>query len=710
MPNLHSILFIELLGGMGDLVIALPAMHALARSHPTAQFTVLTFAPAATLLQSDPWVDRVLIAEPGAARAAVERALQQPFDLVVSDTNYDGIADLIQQSSAPYTVTNLWRSPPPHQRVSDRFIELLTQDGWIAADAVPSSQPFIHLTASERATARTVLGATYRPLVVLCPEAGMVIKRWSPDRWIHLGRALQSQGASLLIPVGAEADLADAIAQGIGGSTPLWPRGSLRSLAAVMAVADLVIAADTGLAQIAAALQVPTLTLFGPSWHERYGQPAPHINLQGFPDCPERRIHNFTEQCCWYSGSCPFEWQTCLDDLSPERVLEAALTLLHPLPHCHSSVIESVREFSATALSPEWQAVRKLLVMRLDNIGDVIMTSPVLRALRQSLPEAEITLMASPAGSQVAPLFPWIDQVLPWRVLWQDLGKLDFDPSRELHLIETLRSQQFDAAIILTSFSQSPHPAALVCALAGIPLRLGESKETDAATLTHAVPPAAETLHQVERNLRLIEWVGFPVPNRRLALQIPPKACASLQSRLPGGPYLLLTPWTSCPSRNYPLDRFAVAARQLSGFTGWPVVVAGMAKDRAAATSLLQQLGDCAIDLIGNTSLPEFAALVAAAQLVLTNNTSTMHIADAFNVPMVILFAGTEYECQWQPRHAPNRLLRRSTVCSPCYAFTCAYNLQCLDIAPERVVSAAQDLLTQAESIVGQSSFEPIRL
>jgi len=64
--------------------------------------------------------------------------------------------------------------------------------------------------------------------------------------------------------------------------------------------------------------------------------------------------------------------------------------------------------------------------MRLDNIGDVIMTSPALRAIKENLPDCRITLMASPSGAQAAPLLPWVDEVLPWRVLWQDLGQLDF--------------------------------------------------------------------------------------------------------------------------------------------------------------------------------------------------------------------------------------------------------------------------------------------
>ncbi len=338
------------------------------------------------------------------------------------------------------------------------------------------------------------------------------------------------------------------------------------------------------------------------------------------------------------------------------------------------------------------------------------MTTPALRALREQLPAANITLMASPSGALTQPLLTWIDEVLPQRVLWQDLGRLNFNPEREWELIETLKNRHFDAAIILTSFSQSPHPAALVCTLAGIPLRLGESKELDIGTLTHSVSPAPDSIHQVDRNLRLIESVGFQVRDRRLALHVPTHAKHSVLrmllqaspslSKTPSAnslafpPYILLNPWTTCQSRNYDPYRFAAAAHHLSDVTGWSVVVTGVEKDRDRSRPLLEVLGSCAIDLVGKTSLAEMATLVARAKLVLTNNTSTMHIADAVGTPAVILFAGTEQESQWHPRYSPSRLLRRATVCSPCYAFTCPHELQCLDISPETVVDAGLELIT----------------
>ena len=235
-----------------------------------------------------------------------------------------------------------------------------------------------------------------------------------------------------------------------------------------------------------------------------------------------------------------------------------------------------------------------------------------------------------------------------------------------------------------------PLSAGFLCSLAGIPLRLGESKEISGYALTNEVSAASDDIHQVDRNLRLIESVGFEVNDRSLTIQIPDVAQRSALDRLnqfglaATDSFLLLNPWTSC---------FAIAARQLAEITGWKVVVTGVKKDRSHSSELLEILGEWAIDLIGATSLSELAALIAKARLMLSNNTSTMHIADATRTPSVILFAGTELESQWRSRNCPLILLRQPTACSPCYAFTCPYDLECLDISPDRVVAAGLELL-----------------
>ena len=325
-----KILFVELLGGIGDVLIALPAMTALSRSYPEAELTVLTLPPGGELLQGNPLIHSVVYADSSNPRKSVEVLLaRHRFDLIVSDTNYDGIDEVIQNSDASRVVTNLWRQPPPDQRVGDRFLEILLAEGLIKPE---ESAATLYLTLDEQSRVKEALSFCPRPLIFLFPDAGMEIKRWSTESFVTLGQALQQRyGASIIVPVGSDLEQATSIADAIG-ETQILPRGKLRDLAAAIAYADLVIAADTGPARIAAALNIPTITLFGPSWHGRYGQPFPHINLQGYPECPERVISNFTEQRCWYEGVCPLnkDWRTCLETISPTDVLAAATPFLKP--------------------------------------------------------------------------------------------------------------------------------------------------------------------------------------------------------------------------------------------------------------------------------------------------------------------------------------------------------------------------------------------
>lgn len=328
---MQKILFVELLGGIGDVLIALSAIHALARSHPKSELTVLTFSPGGELLETDPLIKRVVYAQSGKAKQSVVELLShESFDLIVSDTNYDNIDVEIQTRNPVFqknrvstrVITNLWRQPPPNELVGDRFVKILEAEGLINPDVIKPEQ--LHLTVAELEQAQKLFNHVRRPLVFLCPDAGMTIKRWSEVKFITLGKSLLSRwGGTVVVPVGSDAKQVESIASGIGGEVQILPRGKLRDLAAALACADLVVGADTGPIRIAAAVNVPTITLFGPSWHGRYGQGAPHVNLQGYPQCAERNISNFTEQRCWYGGVCPLDqgWDSCLDGISVDEVL-----------------------------------------------------------------------------------------------------------------------------------------------------------------------------------------------------------------------------------------------------------------------------------------------------------------------------------------------------------------------------------------------------
>lgn len=360
-------------------------------------------------------------------------------------------------------------------------------------------------------------------------------------------------------------------------------------------------------------------------------------------------------------------------------------------------------------LSPLGGYFDRILVVRLDNIGDLVMLGPALRALRAAYPHAEITLMASPAGSQVVPLLPWIDDVIVWRAVWQDVsGNMQLEPAREMALVEQLQQRQFEAAFIFTSFTQSPYPPAFACYLAGIPVRVGHSKEFGGGILSHCAEPPLDSSHQVDRNLSLLEAVGIPVIDSHLELSIPERVEKSVIQILEsvgiarGTPFIVLAPGASCAARRYDQERYASVAQMLVSTTGYPLVVVGSQREAGIIEPVTALAGEPGFEkvksLVGMTSVPELAAIIRRSSLVIANNSASLHFADAFKRPMVILYSGTELESQWEPRSSLAHLLRRPTHCSPCYSFGCPYEMQCLDIPPEEVVDAALDVLARDTS------------
>lgn len=351
-----------------------------------------------------------------------------------------------------------------------------------------------------------------------------------------------------------------------------------------------------------------------------------------------------------------------------------------------------------------WEGVRRVLVVRLDNVGDVVLLTPALRALRQSLPEAHIALLTSPAGAQVSPLLPWIDSTVTLRALWQDAsGVLPLDPERELATVAALRAGAYDAALIFTSFSQSPYPPAYACYLAGIPIRVAIAPDFGGGVLSTWVRSPDPAIHQAERNLILLRAIGFQPVDDGLELRIPDAAAGVVDAALaaggipPGAGFVLLAPGASAAARRYPPERFADAALRLQARLDLPLVFVGGPREQALVAPMLDQLRSAratVLSLVGSTTIPELAAVIARASVLVANDSGPMHIADALRRPSAVLYSGTELESQWAPRSAPAILLRRPTTCSPCHLFECPFGLPCLDIEPEEIVEAAAELLS----------------
>lgn len=150
---------------------------------------------------------------------------------------------------------------------------------------------------------------------------------------------------------------------------------------------------------------------------------------------------------------------------------------------------------------PDWQNIHRLLVIYPSSIEDVMHIQPALQILRQALPNAEITLLTTPACSQGVE--SWVDEIMVYE-------GITGNAQREINLIDKLRDRCFDAAIIFTNTDESPYSLAYICYLAGIPIRLGQSQEFGGSVLSQWVKSSLSGTHPENHHLFLLESAGFP--------------------------------------------------------------------------------------------------------------------------------------------------------------------------------------------------------
>jgi ADP-heptose:LPS heptosyltransferase len=356
-----------------------------------------------------------------------------------------------------------------------------------------------------------------------------------------------------------------------------------------------------------------------------------------------------------------------------------------------------------------WSRAKRILAIRLDNLGDVLVTTPALHAIKTSLPDATLTLLAGPVGAQVAHLDPDIDDVIVYQAAWMDpWHKLPQDSSREQRMIETLRERQFDGAIIFTSYHQSPLPAAYLCYLADIPLRVAASIDGPGSLLTTRHKHPEQLMHEVEYGLDLVQAIGLETSQRDLVLSVPDVARIAMRNLLSTkvgdgiGPLIVVHPGCSMPARTYPWEMYAGVIDLLVKQLGATVFLTGMDDERELVERILAharpETRRSAHALAGELSFPLLCALIEAADLTITNNTGPMHISAAVKTPVIALFALTNPPEQWGPWHVPHRLLYHDVACRICYSRVCPYGHECLRlVAPQMVVNASVQLLQKVE-------------
>jgi ADP-heptose:LPS heptosyltransferase len=351
-----------------------------------------------------------------------------------------------------------------------------------------------------------------------------------------------------------------------------------------------------------------------------------------------------------------------------------------------------------------WDSARRVLCVRLDNLGDVLMTTPALAAIQDG-GRRRVTLLASSGGAALAPYVRCIDDVIEWAAPWMKATAC-LDRVADLSLVRALARRRFDAAVIFTVHTQSALPAAFLCHLAGIPLRLAHCRENPYGLLTDWLPEREPALvrHEVQRQLDLVSAVGYAAAESRLVFRVPAAARVSLRRRLaslginPLQPFVVAHPGATAPSRRYPAELFGEALREVRRNLDLPLIVTGVASEAELCRQVARGISACHV-LAGELDLGELGALIERAAVLVSNNTAPVHLASALGTPVVDLYALTNP--QHTPWQVPSRVLSHDVPCRGCCKSVCPHgHHRCLrGVAPADVMRATLDLVASAQPL-----------
>lgn len=352
------------------------------------------------------------------------------------------------------------------------------------------------------------------------------------------------------------------------------------------------------------------------------------------------------------------------------------------------------------------QDPRRVLAVRLDSDGDVLMTGPAIAALRRGPGGTEVErldLLAAPGGAGAARLLPGIDEVLVADVPWSGYRPPAPDAAALTALVDLLRERSYDEVVVFTSYHQSPLPMAVLARLAGVPRVIAASDDYPGSLLDlrHQRPGNPDGTggeHEVVASLGLVAASGRAIPaDPRMALRPLPEVPAWLLERpeRATGAVVVVHPGASVPARAARPDVVARATAALVE-AGHHVVVTG-GPGEVELTARVTAAAPGALDAGGRTSLAELAALLGAADVVVVGNTGPAHLAAAVGTPVASLFSAVMPVERWAPFGVPVVVL--GDLDAPCRltrAQRCPVGdgsgHPCLDVSPGAVVAAVADL------------------
>ena len=319
----------------------------------------------------------------------------------------------------------------------------------------------------------------------------------------------------------------------------------------------------------------------------------------------------------------------------------------------------------------EKTGVKKILFVTLSNIGDLVLTLPVLGALKREFPKASIVVLAGSEAGEILRADTSVSDILIYNKRATIFNKLK--------LALKLNRMGFDMAVDMRH--------SLFPVLAGARYRTPIFKSCD------------QKDHRKKKHLKILSDMGIPAKdapfpvlfNRDDRLRV--NSILSEKGISPEDKIIAIAPGAKSHMKRWKTDGFTDVCVNLNNETNIKVVLIGDETDKAVNSRITADSGGKAYDLSGCFNLRELACFLSLSKLLITNDSAPLHIAGSVNIPAIAIFGPTDHE-KYGPISPGSIVLRKGITCSPCEKAVCEFNLECMkQISSEDVLNAVKQII-----------------
>ncbi|MDD2731208.1 MAG: lipopolysaccharide heptosyltransferase II [Candidatus Portnoybacteria bacterium] len=673
--DISKILFITL-SNIGDCILTLPALDAVIGAYPGAKITVMAGPRPREIFENNPRIAKVIVYDKHSRlkdKARLFRELRiENFDLVVDlrDTFLGACLNVKKCLS----FLRVWQAQPQHMLGKHLLRSGLAYNG--------ENKEALHITRQDELLVERLLSregvSPGDKIIAVASGARSHIKRWDKDKFAELVNLIAREFSVKVVIVGDKDDTAvnAYIARLCAGKAiDLTGQLNLMQLGALLKKTKLLVTNDSACLHLASYLDLPVVAIFGPTDEKKYGP---------------------------WSGSCSIvkkdiACRPCMRAQCSYGTIEC-MSLIKPL-----DVLRQVRHLYWQKTSPPHRLnnsyLKRILIVRTDRIGDVTLSTPVIKALRDRYPDSYIAMMVSPYAKEIVEKNPFLDEV----IIYDKEGKHK-KWRRSIKFALNLKSKRFDLAVVL-------HPtnrAHLVTFFAGIKRRVGYNRKLG-LLLTHKLRHDKHlgAKHELEYSLDMLRCLGIDInaDEKRLFIPIKPESEEYISNLLEregikkNSLILAVNPSASCKSKMWPADRFSAVADKLADKYGMKVVIIAGPKDIKLAEQVTRNMKCPVYNLAGKTSVSQLASLLKRCVLFISNDSGPVHIATAVGTPVLSIFGRSQPGLgpkRWGPLGIRDRYIHKNVGCVTCLAHNCTRGFACLGaVTVDDVVSLSEEILKE---------------